>query len=78
MRGLERRLLRLESRKVGRRARPLVVFAVYDKPTETVTGFAWGKGRVGRRPGEEVKDLLMRAKWELRTNMLWAEYVVGS
>lgn len=78
MRGLERRLVRLESRKVGPHLRPLVVLAVYDKPGEAVIGFAWGKGRVGRRPGEEVNDLAMRARRELRTNMLWAEYVEGS
>lgn len=75
MRGLERRLIRLESRKAGRRARPLIVFAVYDKPAEAVTGFAWGRGRVGRRPGEAVRDLLMRARRELRTNVLWVEYL---
>lgn len=74
MRALERRLIRLEAKRVRSRVTPLIVLGIYDKPAGAVTGFACGKHRVWRIPGEEIRDLLMRARRELQTRVLWAEY----
>lgn len=75
MRGLERRLFRLEKRRRRPATFPPVMFTLFDHAHSGVIAARTAEARVARLPGESVEELTQRAAGVIGERIMWAEYL---